>query len=136
MRRSNKVVWTAPKEVLVAAPKARRHHHESPQTEEARKLVERGILRPGALFISLVALADTVVQPGTVAPPHPYTSPIWHGGGVIGVGDLLIYVGTVRVEEQGKQGTIRVLRHTFLAGGGIRIIDLNNVRTAEELFGD
>lgn len=132
MRRSTKVVWTAPKEALVAAPKARQHRHEAPQTDEARKLVENGMLRPGELFVSLLTLQDSVVPPNTMAPPYPYTTPIWYGKGVVGIGDLLIYVGTVRVEEQGKQGAIRVLRHTFLAGGGIRIIDLNNVRLASE----
>lgn len=133
--RHKKVVWTAPKEVLTAAPKARRHHHESQMTDEAQALVKNGILQPGGLFVSLLALQDAAVPPGEVPPPYPYTRPTWNEKGVVGPGDLLIYVGTVRVEEQGKQGMIRVLRHTFLAGGGIRIIDLNNVRTCQELLG-
>lgn len=130
MRKKSKIFWKSPPpEIEPERGRLRRYHVEQILTDKAKQIISSGVLQQGAAFTALVDLNDEEPRKDEIAPPHPYTVFSWSRSTMPAVsrGDVLIYVKQVRVEEQGKAGIMRVLRHVFLAGGGLRMIDINYI---------
>jgi hypothetical protein len=125
-----KVVWTAPKNIeTVEVPKPRHMMNEAnAHSPEAKAILKEKLLFPGALFQMTCALCDAANEPGCVAPPFPYTTWSYSQSAPIQPGDLAIYAGTCRVEERAGVGLVSILRHTFIVGGGRRIVNINNIK--------
>jgi len=136
-RGKRNIVWN--KQAAPAPIERKRSYvEESDLTEETRLMLEQ-YLRPGELFMTIVSL-ETIKYPKHITPP-PFVeltkhmenkwSPVYNKQKdcLIEAGSPIIYAGSVRVEEVGHQGSLRVLRHTFIVKQGRYIIrNLNHVR--------
>ena len=129
------VVWS--KNTAIVAPGAakvgvpRRHIQEHELPEHLKETyVEAMVL--GSLWHVAVALEVFDLGPGVKPPPFPPMRQHWGYTPqtcTAPAGSIAMYAGTVRCEEQGKQGLLRVLRHTFIIGTGRYILnDLNWIR--------
>lgn len=126
-----KVVWTAPKNIEMGEIPKPRHMVLDPataNTSEAMAILRGKLLFPGALFQVTCALCDVANEPGCAGPPFPYTTWSYSQSAPIRAGDLAIYAGTCRVEELAGVGLVSILRHTFIVGGGRRIVNINNIK--------
>jgi hypothetical protein len=124
------VVWTGAKDHVPVVRK-RRYHAEFDEKDldhTAKSIVERGLLHVGNLFFLRNSIVDVNDDPEEEPPPYPYTRTVWGTSGFAAPrGAAAVYAGSVRVEEISGTRTMRVLRHTFIVGGGRRILSLNNV---------
>jgi hypothetical protein len=141
-RGKRNIVWNNSNPVISSSVERKRTYRDNKISDETRSELE-GHLVPGALFIALVDF-ETVKYPKRVAPP-PFVELVKHNGWgsqwnpsynkqlecLVEIGTPIIYAGTVRVEEMGNAGALRVLRHTFIVKNGRYIIrDLNHVKPA------
>jgi hypothetical protein len=139
-RGKRNIVWSNNNPVVSASAERKRTYHDVKVSDETRSELE-GHLVPGALFIALVDF-ETVKYPKRVTPP-PFVELVKHHGHgahwnpnynkqlecLVEIGTPIIYAGTVRVEEMGNAGALRVLRHTFIVKNGRYIIrNLNHVK--------
>lgn len=138
------VVWKVDRHV---DPPTRRRPYfpDSPIPEELREVYEKH-LQLGELFVVKATLR---VDPdhGREAPPYPYAIEAYEGTWVTPKyatdhvaaqeGDMAIYAGQVRVEEQAGKGLIRVPRHSFIIRGGRYLLtNLNLIKpVTQELPG-
>lgn len=84
-------------------------------------------VQPGALFAVVNSLGLLPTYPGRSLPPHPYLvneAHHWRRYPIEAVaGDLLVYMGEVRVPEGPTTETVRrMVRHKFLLNGGVFIV--------------
>lgn len=142
-RGKRNIVWNNNNPVLSSQVERKRTYHEEPEVSDELRQVLENYLVPGAMFIALVDF-ETVKYSKKVMPPPFVELTRHHGWGsqwnpnynkqaecLIEIGTPIIYAGSVRVEESGTQGTLRVLRHTFIVKNGRYIIrDLNHVKPA------
>lgn len=87
-------------------------------------------VQPGALFAVVNNLGLLPTYPGRSLPPHPYLvneapASSWsrrYPSAAV-AGDLLVYMGEVRVPEGPTTETVRrMVRHKFLLNGGVFIV--------------
>ena len=140
-RGKRNIVWNNSNPTVAAQAERKRTYHEEPEISNETRLELEGHLVPGALFVALVDF-ETVKYPKRVTPPPFVELTKHHGWGsqwnpsynkqvecLVEIGTPIIYAGTVRVEEMGNAGSLRVLRHTFIVKNGRYIIrDLNHVK--------
>jgi hypothetical protein len=126
----------------VPVGKIRRHTHEEDVPLEKQELYAAHMV-PGAMWEVMKDLELVKLGPNVVQPPFPllqvHIPRTWdptydpNKSTVARAKAIALYVDSVRVDEQGKQGTLRVVRHTFIVGGGRYIItDLNWVRPIDD----
>lgn len=108
-------------------PIPRPHRPEEKLSAGSEALLREGALYPGAMCRLTHTLYVEKENDKFIAPPFPIASR-WSGGaGHLPSGSIAVYAGTVRDEMTGNVGTIHVLQHTFVVGGGRYIIHLNDV---------
>lgn len=145
-RGKRNIVWNNNNPVLSSWAERKRTYHEEPEVSDETRLELEKHLVPGALFIALVDF-ETVKYPNRVTPPPFVELTKHHGWGsqwnpnynkqvecLVEIGTPIIYAGTIRVEEMGNAGALRVLRHTFIVKNGRYIIrNLNHIKPVERL---
>lgn len=145
-RGKRNIVWNNSNPTLSSRAERKRTYHEEPEVSDETRLELESHLVPGALFVALVDF-ETVKYPKRVTPPPFVELTKHHGWGsqwnpnynkqvecLVETGTPIIYAGSIRVEEVGTQGTLRVLRHTFIVKNGRYIIrDLNHIKPIERL---
>lgn len=125
MPRRTKVTWKVDRKKH-APIKRRPYYPDASVPEDKKELFER-MLVPGGLFLVKNVLR---VETGFDAVQFPYIIESWYATDAIVAkpGQLAMYAGTVRVEEEGGKGTahgiVRVPRHSFIINGG-RYLVLN-----------
>lgn len=145
-RGKRNIVWNNNNPTVSARAERKRTYHDEPKISEEMRLELENHLVPGALFIALVDF-ETMKYPKNVALP-PFVELVQHKGWgaqwnpsynkqvecLVEIGTPIIYAGSVRVEEVGNAGSLRVLRHTFIVKNGRYIIrNLNQVKPADRI---
>lgn len=139
MKRPKNVKWTN-KTTLANSTTRARPYVEKQIAPEVKVLLDE-YLKPGALFITTFDLGEMEYHSKVTPPPYvelvKYRSqwnPTYTKLKVpfAPLGTPVVYLGPVRTEETSREGTLRVIRHTFLVKHGRFIIaDLNLIRPAE-----
>ena len=126
MKRRAPVVWKKDPALGVPVKKQpipRRHQKEEDVPESDRELYENAFV-PGHLFAVVEDLEVQPLPPGVIPPAYPplqkaYKNAWKNNGSLLAEkGSIAMYVGSMRVEEEGKQGRLRLIRHTFIIGNG------------------
>lgn len=133
------VVWKVDRHVDPPT-RHRQYFPDSPIPEELREVYEKH-LKLGELFV-VKATLRVAPDLGREAPPYPYAnegSSYYVAADHVAAqeGDMAIYAGQVRVEEQAGKGLIRVPRHSFIIRGGRYLLtNLNLIKpVTQELPG-
>jgi len=114
-RRHSKITWTvAP--TAVQPVKFRNH-----ERLEDVPIPFQEYFVPGAAWIVIRKLNHVTIDVNTVKPPHPVLT-TRRGNTAFVPGTLAMYVGQIRVSEQGRKKTLSVLHHVFIVGTGQYII--------------
>ena len=119
------IIWKVDRHVDPPTRK-RPYFPDAPLAEEVREKYEKH-LQLGELFV-VKATLRVAPDHGLEAPPYPYANEAYEGTWVTTKyatdhvaaqeGDMAIYAGQVRVEEQAGKGPIRVPRPSFIINGG------------------
>ena len=118
-----KVVWKKPEELPQENVEAKLRPHIKGDSTAAEEVPFAPFLYGGSPFVVERDLEQMHIANDVLAPPFPYLQRPWMGDKiVVKKGALAMYAGTVRVEEAGKHSNLRIVRHTFIVGGGRYIV--------------
>ena len=120
------IVWK-PEAQLQKPAQPRRHQRDEEIIPEVEALMNDA-LKPGALFQLIWDMVLVKFKKRVTPPPFPVLEMVTRGYDnelIAKQGGVAMYAGSIRVEEEGRQGILRVVRHTFIIGTGRYII--NNV---------
>jgi len=135
MKPRGPVVWKQSAAITGDKVARTRQHTFDKELPTDLKPVYEAAMQPGSMFATLVDLQVQVLNKDVTPPPFPVLEQHWPRTwdpaydklkSCIPAKALALYAGQIRVEEEGKQGKLRVIRHTFIINGGRFIVtDLN-----------
>lgn len=120
MRKSRKVNWTPEAKLEKKITPPHPLVPERPLEEYINHESLRAAMHQGALWFTHCRLSEDkrYVNAGYMPHEFPYIAYSAFGNPMFPPGTPAIYMGTVRVEEESRNGNLtRVLRHSFLIGG-------------------
>jgi len=123
MKKRGPISWKKDLEIgapAARAPIPRRHAREEDVPEKDKHLYEESFV-PGHLFSVMIDLDPQPTAPNVMPPPFPPLEQRYRYAETVPLvpaGSIAMYAGPIRVEEEGKQGRLRLIRHTFVIGTG------------------
>lgn len=129
LKRRGPINWKQDPAVTGDKPAHPRRHEREDEVPPSLLPKYEAAFVPGHMFLVQQDLRQQQLPPTVTPPPWPvleqvrrHWDPRAETAALVPAGALAMYAGAIRVEEEGRQGTLRVIRHTFIVADGRYIV--------------